>query len=258
MWRVAIIIAAFLIAPNFAPYDPIQTNPAKAFQPPSSQHVFGTDHLGRDVLSRTLYGGRTTLTISLAATFSCMGLGIIWVLAFASTTGASKPALRIVINTNDAIRSFPTLIITLTVLTLLRNNPITLTAALVLAQTPQLIHWTKERIDETKKLGHIESATVIGATQYRINKDHIYPFITPEISTQTLLIFQSILLNLSALTFLGLGLPAETAEWGIILREGREAFRIAPWISIAPGLCITILCATAIRHTQRKRSVTRK
>lgn len=256
MWRVLILLATFVIAPTFAPYDPLATNPARAFEAPSLQHLFGTDQLGRDVLSRTLYGGRTTLGITLTATILCLGVGFIWLLLVSGDEHSSTLVFRIVIITNNALRSLPLILIAITGITILENNTTTLIICISTAQIPSFIHWLTERIQETKKQSYIEGAKAIGATKLRISRDHMYPSIAPELKTQALLIFQQTLITTSALTFLGFGLSTETTEWGNLLREGREAFRIAPWISTAPGLCITILCATILHQTTNRQTIT--
>jgi peptide/nickel transport system permease protein len=256
MRRVLLLLLVFLAAPVLAPYDPLQTNPPRAYLSPSLDHLLGTDQLGRDVLSRTLHGGQTSIIMTLAATLGVVTVATIWIV-FTMQVDIESRIIRIVIDTNAAFRTIPTIVIASVILTVLQTTPTTIIISTIITQTPHTVHWIYERTIEIHKMPHIEGAKTAGATKRHIYLHHIAPLLLQEAATQTILTAQTSLLTISTLTFLGFGVRLENPEWGLLLREGREAFRTAPWIATAPGFCITFLSTIALQQSTKKAMIKR-
>lgn len=258
MRRVLLLILLFLAAPVVAPYDPLLTSPTQAYLPPSREHLFGTDQLGRDVLSRTLYGGQTSVALTSAATLSVIVVVAAWGVFTATNSPSESVKFRIVNITSEALRTIPSIVTTIAIITILGNTPAGLIVSTAIAQIPHTIGWLYERTEELHKLPHIEGAKGAGASPREIYITHIASFIFPEALTQAILLFQRTLLIISTLTFLGFGLRIESPEWGALLREGREGLRTAPWIAVAPGICITLLSVIALQETTKQKQVKKR
>lgn len=238
MNRILIVLFALcvLIAPLFAPYDPLTTNPPDQLQPPSQQHLLGTDLLGRDVLSRALYGGRHTLGIATLATLIALVPGIVVGVA----SGLSNPwvdkGLQIVVS---AVLAFPGLIVALVVLTLMGSGAGSLAIATGVMQIAPCIRIVRTAVLEVRTQTYMEAAASLGASRLRLILYHILPNIRSTLAAYSVIVFSFSVLNNAALSFLGLGADLSTPDWGTMLSEGRTAFRVAPWIGLAPGLGIT-------------------
>jgi peptide/nickel transport system permease protein len=250
------LLIGILIAPIFAPYDPMATQPAAAFQAPSNEHLFGTDQFGRDVLSRWLHGGQTTVLLALAATAATSVISMIWGYVLQDEQFWNKWILRIVIYTNNGLQSTPYLIITLAITTNFPNNTTAIIGALSASQIPHLSEKLRQILERKKTNAYVLSAKALGATKLQILSTHITPNAREEITANILILFQQMILAIAALTFLGFGLTPGTAEWGAMLREGREALRHAPWIATTPGLGITIVCAATLNYLRSLNKLT--
>lgn len=232
-----LIALALLViaAPLLAPADPTRTDPANQLQPPSADHLLGTDLLGRDVLSRALYGGRHTLLIAALATLIAVVPGIALGLL-----GAVDAADRIIAALINALLAFPGLLLALLALTLLGQGAIPLALATGCTQIAPCARVTRSAVVQVRALGYVEAADALGATELRIVMYHILPNILVTIAAYTGAIFAYAILNSAALSFLGLGGEPGVPDWGVMLYEGRQAFRSAPWIAAAPGIGITL------------------
>lgn len=242
------LILITLLAPWLAPADPMQTDPANALQPPSGEHLLGTDSLGRDVLSRTLYGGQRTLLITAAATIISTCLGLPLGLASGLAGGWRDSLLTAITN---ALLAFPSLLLALVALTLLGVGGGSLAVATGLAQVGAYARVTRSAVVAVRSTQYVEAAYALGAPRRRVLLLHILPNIQPALLAYTGVVFSYNLLNSAALSFLGLGGEPGIPDWGVMLAEGRAALRAAPWISLVPGLAIT-LTVTAMNHVARE------
>lgn len=235
-WRfvpLLIWLAFVAVAPLIAPYDPLRTEPAQQLQAPSADHWLGTDLLGRDVLSRALYGGQHTLLITALATLIALlpgvALGLLALLA-------ERPVAVLI----NALLAFPGLLLALLILTLLGQGALPLALATGLTQIAPCARVTRSAALSVRSLGYVEAARALGAGRWRLLRAHILPNILVTVLAYAAVIFAYAILNSAALSFLGLGGEPGTPDWGVLLYEGRQAFRTAPWIAAAPGLGITL------------------
>ncbi len=232
-----ILITALLIAPVFAPYDPYTTDPVNQLTPPNALHLFGTDLLGRDVLSRWLHGGARTLSLALLATSVGLSIGLM----FGIITGANKTGVTLVIDVfMRALLSLPALMIALVFVTLLGSGGATVAVAVGLAQVAPTSQVIRTAVEIINHADYVMAARGMGASSMRLMRFVLIPNIAPILRAYGGVVFGYCLLNAAALNFLGLGGEPSTPDWGMMLYEGRVAFRTAPWIALFPGLAITM------------------
>ncbi len=193
--------------------------------------------LGRDVLSRTLYGGRQTLLAAILATLLAAALGLpLGLVARAQNPLVSGAALALV----NAMLALPGLIVALVVITLLGPGVVPLIVALGLSEIAPFAFATRGAVQAVRSEGYIEAAVNLGAGEWHVLVDHVWPNVQPTVTAYAGVVFSYMLLNGAALGFLGLGSELGTPEWGVMLAEGRAVFRVAPWISLAPGIMLSL------------------
>jgi ABC-type dipeptide/oligopeptide/nickel transport system permease subunit len=235
---VAIMVFVVAIGPVLYPVDPLRTEPSLQLQPPGIQHVFGTDLFGRDMLSRTLHGGRYTLLMSACSTLLALLLGIPLGACAITRQDAIRVAAQVIIN---ALLALPGLLIALVILTLLGRGFGPLIVGLGLAQIASVGYTTRAALTNVMAEPYVEAAKNLGATPFHIFRHYLLPNALPTIAAYAGVVFSYMILNGAALTFLGLGIEPGIPEWGGLLAEGRATFRTAPWIGFAPGIGITLI-----------------
>ncbi len=236
-FTIGALVILLLVGPLIYQVDPLRTKPVIQFQPPSTDHLLGTDLFGRDVLSRVLHGGRFTLLIAGLATAVAVTLGVsLGMLAVMQRFYINDLALILI----NALLALPGILIALVILTALGRGGLTLVIALGLSQVASIGYTTRAAILTIKMMEYVEAARNLGATQFHILIHHLLPNALPSIMAYVGVVFSYTLLNGAALTFLGVGIEPGVPEWGVMLAEGRAALRIAPWIGLAPGIGITV------------------
>ena len=234
---LAIIVMLTLTAPLIAPFDPMSTGAGPSMQSPNSEHLFGTDWLGRDVFSRMLYGGRRTLFVSSLATMISVVSGGIIGLSAGTLGSKADSIITVFINSLLAI---PPLVIALITLTLLGQGTVQLALATGIAQIAIFAQMTRSAALAVSSAEFIESARAIGASRLHIIVYYILPNIKPTLLGYGGVIFAYSIINSAALSFLGLGGDTGEPDWGVILAESRMIFRTAPWVAVVSGLIIVI------------------
>ena len=232
---VAGLLALVVLAPAAAPSDPMATDTSAALQPPGGSHVLGTDRLGRDVLSRLLYGGRRSVLIAGLATAIAVGAGVLLGLTGWGRLDAPVGALT------DALLAIPNLLLALAVMTLLGAGGLALAPATGIALIAPFARVTRGAVLAVRELPYVEAARGAGAPVGWILARHVAPNIAPTLLAYAGVIFAYSVLNSAALSFLGLGGDLGVPDWGTMLYDGRVTFRSAPWVSTAPGAAITLL-----------------
>jgi peptide/nickel transport system permease protein len=250
---LAVLFFAFVfVSPLFAPYDPLKTDPPVQLQPPSQAHPLGTDLLGRDVLSRTLYGGQRTLTIAALATLIALVPGILIGLFSGMSARWLDNTIQIGVS---ALLAFPALMVGLVVITLTGSGALPLALAAGIMQISPCIRVVRGAVLDVRSQTYMEAAASLGASRLRLTMRHVLPNIRPAVVSYALVVFSFSVLNNAALSFLGLGGDPSAADWGLMLADGRTAFRAAPWIGAAPGVGITVtilLLAWLARDVNRR------
>ena len=238
---IVVLIAIALLASFIAPYDPIGLS-RNILQPPSPGHLMGTDNLGRDIFSRVVYGTRVSLqmgfiAIAIAATVgTAMGL-------VAGTYGGfvDTMLMRFV----DALMAVPGILLALTVAAVLGTGLHVAMIAVGIAWIPSFARIVRSLVLQVKEMPYIEAARSLGSSDTRLIWRHVLPnALTPVFVLSSLGVGSAVLIG-AALSFLGVGAQPPTAEWGIMLSEGRQFMRSAWWVMAFPGLAITVTVLAA-------------
>jgi peptide/nickel transport system permease protein len=240
---VGLVVVAAVAAPLLATTDPVEQDLSVALKPPGWQgdgalaHPLGTDHLGRDVYSRLVYGARVSLTISVLAALLGAVVGVTAGLAAGYLGGRVDMAIMRVVDLNLA---FPLILLALAVVALLGANLRNL--VIVMAITTWTIYARVVRgVSLTlREQEFIQAVRALGAGDARIVVRHILPNVAAPILVIWTLEVARVILMESALSFLGLGVPPPTPTWGRMLAEGRDYLTVAGWIAVFPGLAIMV------------------
>jgi peptide/nickel transport system permease protein len=243
-WLVLAGLAA-LLAPALTRTGPLAADPGRALLPPAAGHPFGTDALGRDVLTRLIWGGRWTLRMGLIGLGLGVGLGLPVGLAAGALGGwLDQVLMRLV----DALLAFPGLLLAMAVIALLGSGLTQVALAVGLAAFPAYARLARSAALEVRAQPYIDAARSVGASEWRILVHHVLPNSAAPLLAFAVVQLGWVLINGAALNFLGLGVAPGTPEWGAMLSEGRGFLRDAPWVSTFPGLALTttVLAANLI------------
>ena len=231
------VIVAAICAPLVAPHPPDATDINAVNAGPSLGHWLGTDDLGRDILSRLIWGAR----ISLRASFEIVGLAAIIAIPLGLIAGFFRGAVdSVIMRTMDALFSFPPLIMALTVAALLGADVNDAAIAIAIVFVPSFVRLLRGEVIAVREEAYIESARSLGATSKRLLGRHVVPNVASPIIIQLALALGFALLIEAGLSFLGIGEQPPTPSWGGMLQEGFQFINSAPWAVIFPGIAIML------------------
>ncbi len=240
---LAVLFAACLATPYIDRYSPVQQNYRALLQPPSPTHYFGTDRYGRDIWSRVLWGGRRLMGISLLA----VGLGLTLGISYGVLTGyyggwMDTIGMRIV----DAWLAIPGLLLFLLIITIAREwklegiwNDAALVFALGIASVPQIARLVRGTVLVEREKEYVEASRIIGEHSLYTATRQVLPHCLSPIIVYATIRLGQILLIIAALSFLGLGSPPPTPDWGSDLNLARDHMEIRPLVAVFPGLAIS-------------------
>jgi peptide/nickel transport system permease protein len=235
---VVLAIACAIFAPLIAPYDPIIGNLRDHLQTPSAIHAFGTDNLGRDILSRTIFGSQISLKIALSVQALTLAVGIVLGLIAGYYGGVID---AVIMRIADIVMSFPLLIIAIALVGVLGSTDGNIIAALALVSWPYVTRLTRSQVLSVKEQEYITAAHSLGATDGVIILRHILPNLLTPIVVYVTLSIGSVILSEASLSFLGLGSgDASIPSWGKMLNESRAYIRSAWWLPFFPGIAILL------------------
>jgi peptide/nickel transport system permease protein len=238
---MAVIITFILLAlfaPAVAPYDPIATNWALVRKSPSALHWFGTDELGRDVLSRVIYGARASL---LAGAIS-VGIALCIGVPFGLLSGYRGGMIDALISRiTDAMLACPFLILAIALAAFLGPSLGNAMIAIGITTTPIFVRLTRGQTMNVKVEDYVEAARAMGNPRWRIALFHILPNIMPALLVQATLSIAAAIIAEAALSFLGLGQQPPTPSWGSMLNSAQRFLTTAPWMALWPGLGIFLV-----------------
>ncbi|MDD2494078.1 MAG: ABC transporter permease [Tissierellia bacterium] len=224
-----------LLANVLSTYDPYETDPLIRLKSPNSEHIMGTDDLGRDVFTRTLYGIRISLYIGFMVTFFSLIIGVV-----VGTVSAFYPwTSRILMRLVDGIMAFPTIILAISLAGILGSGTKNIIIALSISYFPMIARITKNATLEVLGMEYIESAIALGKNDLYIIFNYILPNIASRVMVQVTFTFAMAILNESILSFLGVGIKVPTPSLGGMVNDGRNYISTAPWIITFPGLIIS-------------------
>lgn len=234
---MALMVLAAMAGALHTPHDPIIMDFDAILQPPSSAHWLGTDEWGRDVFSRLLAGAAITLWIGLLVVAIAVATGTL-IGAFTGFVGGW--ASRCVMALMDALQAFPSLVLALGVMAVFGPSRHGVVVALGLAYLPAVVRIVRASVLSLREKEYVEASRVAGNSEAYTLFRHVLPnSLSPLIVLATTL-FGWAVLSESALSFLGLGVPPPAPSWGGMLADSRNYFERAPWLAIAPGLCVSL------------------
>jgi peptide/nickel transport system permease protein len=223
-----------LLAPVIAPYSPTAQKVTNRLKPPSAQHWFGTDELGRDVFSRVLYGARVSLPIALTVVVMTSTVGIM-LGALAGYLGGLTD--EIIMRVADAVLAFPSLILAIAITAALGPGLLNAALAIALVLWPEYARLVRSQVIALREMEFVNAATALGASRWRNLFVHILPNALPLMLVKASLDMGNAILLAASLSFVGLGAVPPTPEWGTMVAAGRHKF-FEWWIATFPGLAI--------------------
>ena len=235
---IGALVVLALIAPFIAPYDPIRTNLSVSLAPPSRAHWFGTDQLGRDILSRILYGTRISLRIAILTALIATAIGA----PMGIVTGYFRGRLDdLLMRVTDMFMAFPRLILAMAIAAALRPTLDNVIIAISLAAWPAYARLARSVTLGLREENYVEAARAIGAGTPRVLGRHVFPGVLSPMTIQVSLDMGGIILTAAGLGFIGFGAQPPTPEWGVMISEGRNYITQQWWVSTFPGIAISLV-----------------
>lgn len=252
---VLMVLVTMALAPwLFTDVDPLLTDPLAAFQPPSAEHPFGTDQLGRDQFSRVIYGAQLSLGMGFGATVVGLTAGLILGLLAGLSRGSVDRVLSRLI---DVLYAFPEMLLAIIAVAVLGTGFSTLLLAIGIGSIPSYARVLRSQVIQVRSSGYAESAVALGLPAHQIAWRHVLPnSVGPALVLATIGVGTAIIFG-SALSFVGLGAQPPTPEWGLMLSDSRNYLTLAPWLALWPGvfLAATVVSVTVIGRWLQRRFV---
>jgi peptide/nickel transport system permease protein len=234
---IAIVAAVSALAPYLGTVDPIRFSPAQRLRPPSERFWFGTDSFGRDVYSRTIYGGRISLTIgfsvALLATTAGLAIGLI--------AGYLRVADAILMRVMDGLMAIPSILLAIAIIAITRASVRGVLLAITIPEIPRVVRLVRGIVLTLREQPFVEATRGLGSGVPRILVRHLLPNTLAPLTVQATYICAVAVLIEAALGFLGAGTPPEIPSWGNIMAEGRTNFQVGPWMILFPGTFLAVI-----------------
>lgn len=237
---LAVVILA-LGAPWLAPYDPLDQRIVDALAPPSSAHLFGTDDLGRDVLSRVIYGARVSLGVGLCSVLVGLLAGTVLGLASGYYGGWLD---SIIMRVMDVLFAFPPILLAIAIMAVLGTELHNVILAITIVSLPRFARNIRAPVLSLRTRDYVLAARVLGASDARILFGHILPNVVPIVIIVGTISLGFAVIAEGSLSFLGLGTRPPTPTWGSMISGARTFMELAPWVAIAPGLALMLVVLT--------------
>jgi len=234
---VAGLTFAAVCAPWVTPYSPYAPDSAAGLQPPSRAHPFGTDTIGRDYLSRLLFGARVSLLVGVTTMAAAGAVGTALGLVAGYYGGIADTLIGRFL---DALLAFPVVLLAIFVVAVLGASMLNAMVAITIVYTPAFARLTRASVLSLRAQDFSEAARAMGASDARIIGRHILPNTLSPLLVQAFLGVGSAILIEASLSFLGLGVQPPTPSWGSMIGAGRTFLTVAPWLTLFPGLAIVV------------------
>src|SRR3954469_25996467 len=235
LFILGLVLLFAIFADVLAPYNPNEQDYLALTEAPSSAHLLGTDDLGRDVLSRIIYGSRVSLQVGVIAVGIAVAIGVSLGLTAGYAGGLVEDvAIRFV----DALQAFPGLILALGITAALGPGIGNAMIAIGIVAAPAIARLTRAQTLAIREREFVAAAQVLGQSPFNIVVKHIWPNVTSPIIVQATLLIATAIVTEASLSFLGVGVVPPTPSWGSMIRVGSQYLEVAPWMSFAPGVAI--------------------
>ncbi|MER8402108.1 ABC transporter permease [Mesorhizobium sp. M1348] len=230
------IVLATILAPVIAPYAPTKLSIASRLHPPSLDHLFGTDDLGRDIFTRMLYAARTSLTVGFAVVIFASIIGVVLGLTSGFFRRLDAPVSRLI----DAMMAFPDILLAIALVAALGATAFNVVVALGVVYAPRLARVVRASTLVIRELPYVEAARALGVPTPVILVRHVLRNVTSPLLVQATFIFANAILAEAGLSFLGLGISPDIPTWGTMIATGRQYMDQAGWIMMFPGGAIVV------------------
>ncbi len=237
---VLLILSVAVFAPELAPYNPFDANMKESLTAPSTAHWFGTDKLGRDCLTRILYGTQTSLmmTIFLVALITVVGT-LVGVLAGYFGGRMDMLLMRFA----DMMLAFPGIVLAIAIAGMMGGSVANTILALAVVSWTKYARLGRSLTLKIRECDYIAAAITCGTRPGQMLWTHIVPNILPTVVVTAAMDIGTMIMEIASLSFLGFGAQPPTPEWGLMLNEGRQVIQTAPWVMLFPGLAILVVVA---------------
>ena len=235
----AAVLLFLIILTIAAPYlssDPLDISPRNRLKAPSSEHWFGTDNLGRDIYSRTLHGGRISLTVGLGVGVLATLIGLVVGLV----SGYSRPVDAVMMRIMDGWMAIPEILLAITFVAITSASIQNVILAIAIPEIPRVARLVRSIVLMIREQPYVEAAVSIGTRLPKMLLRHVLPNTVAPLLVQGTYVFASAVITEALLGFIGAGTPPEIPSWGNIMSDGRIYFQMAPWIIFIPGTFLTL------------------
>ncbi len=232
---VVVLVAIF--GPLLTSYDPVAIVLADRFQPPSRAHLFGADHLGRDIFTRVLYGARISLQVGIVSVALGTLIGLIMGALAGYLGGRVDTGIMAVM---DAIYAFPAILLALVLVAVFKPGLVTVMTAIAIVRIPIFARTVRASVLAEREKEYVTASRCVGQRELLLLAKHILPNIVAPLIVVTTTYFATAIVVEASLSFLGLGVPPPAASWGTMLNDGRKFMESAPHTVIFPGIAISL------------------
>jgi peptide/nickel transport system permease protein len=235
-----LIVVVALLAPWLSPFPSDAsdaTHPSDALLPPSAEHSFGTDQVGRDLLTRVMYGARTSLLIVVCVLVSASVVGVLLGITAGFIGGITK---IVIMRITDVFLAFPALLLAVALAAVLRPSLRTVIVAIAVTWWPWYCRLAASTAASISRRGYVESAACLGVSRTKIIIRHVLPNSVTPVLVQLSLDVGGIILTAAALSYLSLGVQEPTSEWGLMVQQGQSLFLTNWWVVAFPGAAILV------------------
>ncbi|MFG1688067.1 ABC transporter permease [Nonomuraea sp. NPDC049269] len=251
-WIVVLVVIGWAVAPGlFTSYSPYDGDTGASFAPPSAEHWFGTDRLGRDLFARSVYGAHTTLTATLLAVLIAFGVGTLIGLLAGFVGGIIDTAVMRVV---DVFLAIPSLLLAMVVVSVLGYSTQNIALAVGISSIASFARVMRAQVLAVVTQDYVKAAYGLGVGRLGVMVRHVVPNSLSSVIALAALEVGTAVLAVASLGFLGYGAPPPQPEWGLLVAEGRDYVAVHPWASILPGvaLAIVVIATHRISTSYRK------
>ncbi len=241
---LAVMLAIALLAPWIASHDPTEMNVLQRLKPPSAEHLLGTDALGRDIFSRTLYGARVSLLVGVSVALFSACVGVI----IGTVAGFNRLADALIMRVMDGMMAIPGILLAVALMTLIHASIATVVIAIALPEIPRVVRLVRSLVLTIREQPYIQAAQAVGTRLPLVLARHVIPNLLTPLIVQGSFIWASAMIFEAYLSFLGAGTPPEVPSWGNMMAEGRSVVQLAFGIILYPGifLGLTVLAVNLV------------
>lgn len=241
---LALLAMMAILAPVLASMSPVDIDPLARMKPPSIEHLFGTDSLGRDVFARVVWGARISLVVGVVVAVASVLLGVL----IGMLAGYFSELDMFIMRIMDGLMAIPNILLAIALMAVFKGGLVTVIAAIIIPEVPRVVRLVRALVLSIRNQPYVEAAHALGTRTHKILAMHILPNLFAPLMVQATFIAASAIITEAVLSFLGVGIPPQTPSWGNIMADGRNFLSIAFHIILFPGmfLAMTVLAVNML------------